>query len=80
MFTYLGSIPFLDIARMSSPALPPYLRGVELPVIFENALNLVGWELGKLTLSSLADVFQDSVYEFRLGRKNRQDVVWEGEC
>ena len=63
---------------MTLSPLPSYLRGVDFPILFENALNQNGWELDKLTFSNLAEVLSGRDYEFRLGAKESGDIVWEG--
>ena len=64
--------------NMTLSPLPSYLRGVNFPIFFENALNRNGWELDKLTFSNLAEVLSGRDYEFRLGAKESGDIVWEG--
>ena len=64
---------------MSASPLPPFLRGVDHPVFFEDALRLTKWDLNKLSLCALADAFQGPHHEFRLGKKDSDGVVWEGK-
>ena len=60
-------------------ALPPYLRDLNFPVVFRDGLNQAGWELDKLSFEALAKVFHGKDYQFRLGRRDSEDIVWEGE-
>ena len=64
---------------MEMSLLPPYLKDLHFPVVFRDGLNRAGWQLNKLSFEAISDVFNGPYYTFRLGRRDRKDIVWQSK-